>query len=85
MRLLPEDDQAAIWDQLYEGLSRDPSISSFFDVQRSHFGTISGNTEAYYAILAANYVAGNIDGNLRCVNVYIYTYVCIYIYIYSSQ
>jgi hypothetical protein len=65
MRLLPEDDQVALWNLLYEGLCSDPIISSLFDLQRGNFGTISGNTEAYYAILAANYVAGNIDGNLR--------------------
>lgn len=67
MRLLPEPDQEAIWDQLYKDLSSDAAISSLFDVRREHMGTISGKSEAYYAILASNFVAGNIDGNLKCV------------------
>jgi hypothetical protein len=63
MRLLPVDAQTKLWDALYTGLDDNPQLP--FILQRENFGTIDGYYEAYYAVLASNFVAGSIDGNLR--------------------
>lgn len=63
MRLLPIDQQTKIWDALYNGLDDSPQMP--FVVQRENFGSIDGYFEAYYAVLASNFVAGSINGNLR--------------------
>ena len=63
MRLLSVDAQTKLWDVLYDGL--DNSAQMPFIVRRENFGTIDGYFEAYYAVLASNYVAGSINGNLR--------------------
>jgi hypothetical protein len=63
IRLIPEEEQSAIWAALIEGLTNDPSIP--FNIGPENFGTIDGYYEAYYAVLASNYIAGRIDGNLK--------------------
>ena len=61
-RLLHEDDQSHIWKSLHDGLLADRSVP--FDIQSENLGTIDGYFEAYYAVLASNYVAGSVDGDL---------------------
>lgn len=63
MRLIPQEEQDAIWSALIEGLAREEDIP--FRIEPENFGTIDGYFEAYYAVLASNYIAGRIDGNLR--------------------
>lgn len=36
-----------------------------FAVERHELGTIDGDMEAYYGVLAANYLEGRIDARLR--------------------
>ena len=62
-RLIPEEQQKAIWDALIKGLVNDETIP--FHIAPEDFGTIDGYYEAYYAVLASNYIAGRIDGHLR--------------------
>ena len=62
MRLLKEEEQDAIWDSLVQGLAEHHNVP--FIIQKENFGTIDGHREAYYAVLASNYIAGSIDGNL---------------------
>ena len=61
-RLLHEDDQSHIWKSLHDGLLADKNVP--FDIQSENLGTIDGYFEAYYAVLASNYVAGSVDGDL---------------------
>ena len=62
MRLLSDDQQVKLWDTLYNSF-KFSNIPCKFD--RESFVTIDGYFEAYYAVLASNYVAGSIDGNLH--------------------
>ena len=61
-RLLHEDDQSHIWKSLHDGLLANKNVP--FDIQTENLGTIDGYFEAYYAVLASNYVAGSVDGDL---------------------
>jgi hypothetical protein len=65
MRLLPENQQQLIWDSLYESLT---SVSSSypFVIKRENLRTIDGKAEAYYAAIAANFIAGTIGVDLMC-------------------
>jgi Golgi apyrase len=63
MRLLPEDTQEKLWHNLVHGLNARPDIP--FVISQSNTGTIEGYHEAFYAVLASNYVGGSIDGNLQ--------------------
>jgi hypothetical protein len=61
MRLLSDDQQKIIWDRLYD----DMRIANLpFDLHRANFRTIDGQLEAYYAVLATNFIAGNIGVDL---------------------
>lgn len=62
MRLLTEEEQKGIWDALYSGLNEHPDFK--FKLKRSHLGTIDGHSEAYYAVMSSNYIAGTIDASL---------------------
>ena len=44
------------------GLENNPLIP--FIIKKENFGTIDGYSEGYYAVLASNFIAGRIDGNL---------------------
>eukprot|EP00981_Chlorochromonas_danica_P014747 scaffold8739_cov173-Ochromonas_danica.AAC.6 len=66
MRLLPEVRQSIIWHHLLEGLNRRTDIP--FIIPADRLGTIDGHAEAFYAVLASNYIAGSIDGNLHPVD-----------------
>lgn len=63
MRLLPEVEQNTLWESLTQGLNNHKS--NFFKIDINNLGTISGHLEAYYAVLSSNYIAGNIDANLK--------------------
>ena len=62
MRLLSNDDQDAIWDRLVSDANAHPSMP--FRLARDRVGTINGTFEAYYAVLAANFIGGNLDTSL---------------------
>jgi apyrase len=62
-RLLPEESQKHIWYCLQDGLYKNKYVP--FLISRKNLGTIDGYFEAYYAVLASNYVAGSIDGDLK--------------------
>jgi Golgi nucleoside diphosphatase len=62
MRLLSKDVQHKLWEALVRGANRSPDIP--FIISEEHIGTIDGHQEAFYAVLASNYIAGSIDGNL---------------------
>jgi hypothetical protein len=66
MRLLSEDQQKLIWDSLYGALS--DSSSYPFIIKRENLRTIDGKSEAYYAAIAANFIAGTIGVDLMFVN-----------------
>ena len=59
MRSLSTDDQSALWSAVVGMLEDDPTTP--FHINPHNFGTISGKLEAYYAVIAANYVAGRVD------------------------
>lgn len=62
MRLLSDDDQSKLWQAVYHGLSSHPDFKFHLDL--SNLGTIDGHMEAYYAVLAANYIEGSINAEL---------------------
>jgi len=62
MRLLPDSQQALLWDALVRGLQQEAVP---FIIHRDHFRTISGSDEAYLCGLAVNYLAGTLRSNLR--------------------
>jgi Golgi nucleoside diphosphatase len=63
MRLLPNETQSAIWKSLVKGLNK--RIDVPFLIKRQNVGTIDGRKEAFFAVLASNYIAKSIDGNLQ--------------------
>jgi hypothetical protein len=64
MRLLPEEHQQFIWDHLFDELTR----SSFpFLLNKENLRTIDGKSEAYYAVIATNFIAGRIGVDLMFV------------------
>jgi len=62
MRLLPAKKQELIWSHVMRlnGEEGNP-----FTILRENLGTIDGSAEAYYAVLASNYIAKAIDGRLH--------------------
>ncbi|KAG7352089.1 GDA1/CD39 nucleoside phosphatase family protein [Nitzschia inconspicua] len=64
MRLLEESEQEAVYDALYQGLMEHPSFV-FKGMERKDIATLSGEMEAYYGALAANFLQGVIDTELR--------------------
>ena len=66
MRLLEESEQEAVYDAVFEGLLGDDSFV-FRGIQRRDIATLSGEMEAYYGVLAANFLQGIIDTELRVV------------------
>ena len=63
MRLLSPESQAELWGYVVRGINQKSDIP--FIVSDKAIGTIDGHAEAYYAVLASNYVHGSIDGNLQ--------------------
>ncbi|VEU41864.1 unnamed protein product [Pseudo-nitzschia multistriata] len=66
MRLLAESEQEAVYDAVYEGLMAEESFV-FRGMQRKDIATLSGEMEAYYGALAANFLKGIIDTELHLV------------------
>lgn len=65
MRLLSEEQQEIIWNELYEALSH----QSFpFILNRNNLRTIDGKAEAYYAVIATNFIAGRIGIDLMYIS-----------------
>jgi golgi apyrase len=66
MRLLEESEQEAVYDALYRGLTGHPSFV-FEGMERKDIATLSGEMEAYYGAVAANFLQGVIDTELRLI------------------
>jgi len=64
IRLLTETEQQTIYDALYEGLLQHPSFV-FSAMERKDIATLSGEMEAFYGAVAANFLQGVIDTELR--------------------
>lgn len=64
MRLLTESEQQAVYDALFQGLM-DSSTFVFRGMERKDIATLSGEMEAYYGAVAANFLHGVIDTELR--------------------
>ena len=61
MRLLPPNQQAAIYKGLVQGLQH----AVPFRIDADNFKTIHGSEEGYFAALAVNYLTGRLKSNLR--------------------
>jgi Golgi nucleoside diphosphatase len=64
MRLLPEEEQEAVYDALYQGLINAESFA-FKGMQRTDIATLGGELEGLYGAVAANYLQGIVDARLR--------------------
>lgn len=64
MRLLDYEEQEAVYDALFLGLIQD-STFVFESMQRRDIATLSGDLEAFYGAVAANYIQGLIDAELN--------------------
>jgi len=66
MRLLSPQVQKQIYDNLFNGLIEDEGGFAFGNaMERDYVGTLEGHLEAFYGAMAANYLEGVIDVNLR--------------------
>lgn len=63
MRLLPEEIQQKILHSLVQDLNNRMDVP--FSISDYNVGTINGHEEAFFAVLASNYIQGSIDGNLQ--------------------
>lgn len=64
MRLLPDSEQEAVYDALYEGLMESDRFV-FRGMGRGDIATLSGELEGFYGAVAANYLQGIVDAELR--------------------
>lgn len=67
MRLLPESEQEAVYDALYKGLLESHRFV-FWSMERGDIATLSGELEGFYGAVAANYLQGIVDAQLRFVS-----------------
>ena len=69
MRLLSLEDQDRVYDALYEGLMEqiDHDRFSFTDLKRRDVMTLDGDREGFFGAVAANYLRGVIDAELRVI------------------
>lgn len=67
MRLLPESEQEAVYDALFQGLMESESFV-FRGMERGDIATLSGELEGFYGAVAANYLQGIVDAQLRFVS-----------------
>ncbi len=65
VRLLPDDVQIKLWDTLFTDLTNTSISAVPLKYIRENFETITGHQEAFYAVVASNYIAKRIDGNLE--------------------
>lgn len=63
LRLLSDSKQQRLWHKLVQGLMQRDDMP--FIINKDSVGTIDGHDEAFFAVLASNYIAGSIDGNLQ--------------------
>lgn len=66
MRLLPDSEQEAVYDALYQGLMQSEKFV-FRGMERGDIATLSGELEGFYGVVAANYLRGIVDAELRFV------------------
>jgi len=64
MRLVEEEEQDAVYDALHKGLMRSESFP-FTGMARDDISTLSGELEGFYGAVAANYLKGVVDTDLR--------------------
>lgn len=62
MRLLPEHIQLEMWNTIVNGLNQ---RQSNFRLHLENVGCITGKMEAYYAVIAANFISGTINASLK--------------------
>lgn len=67
MRLLPDSEQEAVYDALFQGLMESESFV-FRGLERGDIATLSGELEGFYGAVAANYLQGIVDAQLRFVS-----------------
>lgn len=70
MRLVSPDEQILVYDALYEGLMEQQTPNgefSFINLKRDDIMTLDGEREAYFGAVAANYLRGVIDAELRVI------------------
>ena len=70
MRLISPDEQLMVYDALYEGLKEQQAPYgefAFTDLKRCDVMTLDGEREAYFGAVAANYLRGVIDAELRVI------------------
>ncbi|EED94245.1 apyrase, partial [Thalassiosira pseudonana CCMP1335] len=69
MRLLPLDEQIRVYDALYEGLSEQIPNGrfTFSSLTRGDVFTLHGEREGFFGAVAANYLRGVIDAELRVI------------------
>jgi Golgi nucleoside diphosphatase len=64
MRLLPDSEQEAVYDALYQGLMESDTFV-FRGMKRGDIATLSGELEGFYGAVAANYLQGIVDAELK--------------------
>jgi len=69
MRLLPLEQQSLIYDALYEGLSEQQQLGqfTFTGLKRENIYTLDGDREGFFGAVAANYLRGVIDAELKVI------------------
>ena len=67
MRLLDIEEQEAVYDALFNGLQQDSRFVFKNGLERRNIATLSGELEAYFGAVAANFLQGVIDTELRLV------------------
>jgi len=68
MRLLDIEEQDAVYDALFNGLQQDSRFVFKNGLERRNIATLSGELEAYFGAVAANFLQGVIDTELRLVS-----------------
>jgi guanosine-diphosphatase len=66
MRLLPSDQQQAVYDALFEGLRarQGPGGGCPFVIRRENFATLTGDEEGFFGLLAVNYLKDTLGPDL---------------------
>ena len=73
MRLLPLNEQTRVYDALYEGLIEHQQVSqhsrrfTFTSLKREDVLTLDGEREGFYGAVAANYLRGVVDADLKVI------------------
>ena len=70
MRLISSNEQLLVYDALYEGLMEQQVPQgqfTFVNLKRDDVMTLDGEREAYFGAVAANYLRGVIDAELRVI------------------